>query len=1747
MRIWNRGAIGIARSLVAVLVLTLMQTIVLPVVSTQVSPQASAADANDLPTGLGTVYQFLAESYTSGSTTWAEARGGLVATISNSATKVTNTAGTFGASKAVVAVQGTVNTVLTFPATIGPGTSSDYTFLYVARYAPIAGSAYQAGNYCDTNTHNAGTDGKSRIFTSGTGNWLSGFWACAAGVAFHEGWVTDNANSVTELRSSNDNNWLLGTDCGYTAVSTSGCKGRFRAFGTDRTVTPSISTGVHQVGVHIGTYGGEQSDYQIAEVITYPTILPVADIVKVETYLARKYGITLSASSATKLGIHRSSVGTNLNEPLSIQPQIAIQDANGQTVTTDNLTQITATVTGLSGRVIGSATATAIAGVATFENFGIDGIANNSYTITYSSNTGLTTTNEVRTFTRGGGSETDTALSLNGSNQYAEFTEAGTSPLDLTGTLTLSAWVKPNTSCSSSGTILTKRAYMVYCSGGFWYWMLLADGMNGAGVSTAIPVEANEWHHLAFTKLSSSGNLLFYYDGVLVKTITSGVTTIGTNDQPFSIGRYGTSMYFDGQIDEVRIFNTQRSQAQIQSDMSSYGSITESGLVAYYDFNELTTPKIFNREIGSTTATDLTIYNSPTLEDVKIVDPLTLSGYTITKFPRSYLNSYGGWKVPANVTNVSALTIGGGGAGGSRVGGGGGAGGYVYRGKVTLSSGGIETITVGVGGLGKANYAGGDGTNSIFGSRMIAIGGGGGGVANSYGGRAGRAGGSGGGTGDASGVGATTQVSTGSADGFGNAGGVGQGGGNWSAGGGGGAGSTGYSGIDGSKPGFGGDGKLDPVGGSNLCLAAGGGGGVYGASGATRSNPGACASGTTTSGSGTAGQLIGFSAAANSGSGGGGAGYVNAAEGSDVAGGSGGSGVIIVRWITATKPAFTQPKIAYLNAGMSESFSVNMASDSATPNLIRTFRWESSTSGVNGTYRTVKEGTGANNSFFAWTPQNTATTGSTYAYRVVVTDSDTAGLWIQETSNPVWAIINEPLNVSGSSSVGKAINLSKSETYTITLGTSTYRSSLAPVIPGITLDTRTAGFAVIGIADTVTVGTYYETLTVTDSVSAVVNIPLTIQVSAAPTLINSSEVISNDLIFHLDAGNSQSMLLGDTATATNVTWADLSGNKKNALTSGTYDTGGFAKACAAPTWSPYFGGSLAFDGATTCYWAPYIDNQLNKNVTVEAWVRLDGTTINNGAMLVQQNYNPASASNLNFLLGDSDANGLIKFGIWDGGAYRQSPGLTLTKGVWTHLVGTYDGSTFKLFKDAGIPYQSAVYTTGLGATINRSGTIIGRRGSSTGSPFFNGSIASVRIYKVALTADQIAQNYNASKDRFSTPNLTTFSQRYGESQQDSFTITSGSGSKTIGFFAGNRSGVNWDTATAGLIKLDIQESLTVNTYSDTVTVTDALGQSTYLSIKISVTKAETITVTLRNPKTLVYTGSPAASLPDIGFIGLKGSDTGTVIRLYSSGASKPGAPETYTALSLSSTTPRDVETYTVTLDTLTLTTGSLSNYLGYVFESSTLTITQANQSRLTVPTYGAFVGGAYPIVVNGGSGGGSITETITAGSTASDCRIENHVLRMSSNFQSYCNLLITKSASRNYFVETATVQINFWYLYVNQPAPEVGTGPNIALSGWTSFTVSTNALPTISSVTASGDMTYPVAITGTGFSASSAANTTVKFWRGVEVSSPDFIIKSDTLIWSKQPIGAAKGRVYVQNGNGTAQSPSDFTPLIFNI
>ncbi len=297
-----------------------------------------------------------------------------------------------------------------------------------------------------------------------------------------------------------------------------------------------------------------------------------------------------------------------------------------------------------------------------------------------------------------------------------------------------------------------------------------------------------------------------------------------------------------------------------------------------------------------------------------------------------------------NVTGSNTaeyLVVAGGAGGGSDLGGGGGAGGVrsVFpvpaTGGLPLSVSSFP-ITVGAGGA-QAPVAptpgssyGGPGSNSIF-STITSTGGGGGATgpcAASYNGRPGGSGGGSGGytaSGVPGGVGNTPPVSPPQGN---NGGSGGNGGPAYSAGGGGGSGAVGGNGSPTGNGGCGGVGTQINIDGNNYYWGGGGGGGTYipstkggdggtggGGGGAkdasgpsspsgTGSPPGGAGGGSAinagTAGSfgptGRSGSLTGGPAGTNSGGGGGGGSHGNDSSYCQSRGGTGGSGIVIIRY-----------------------------------------------------------------------------------------------------------------------------------------------------------------------------------------------------------------------------------------------------------------------------------------------------------------------------------------------------------------------------------------------------------------------------------------------------------------------------------------------------------------------------------------------------------------------------------------------------------------------------------------------------------------------------------------------------------------------------------------------------------------------------------------------------------------------------------------------------------------------------------
>src|SRR5262249_24375426 len=96
--------------------------------------------------------------------------------------------------------------------------------------------------------------------------------------------------------------------------------------------------------------------------------------------------------------------------------------------------------------------------------------------------------------------------------------------------------------------------------------LTLGKGLNGYLDSGVVPTPGT-WQHLAATYDGTTAS--FYVNGTLVasKTYTSNVGDSNT----WRIGAYGTTPggFFDGNVDEVRIYDHALTQPQVQTDMNT--------------------------------------------------------------------------------------------------------------------------------------------------------------------------------------------------------------------------------------------------------------------------------------------------------------------------------------------------------------------------------------------------------------------------------------------------------------------------------------------------------------------------------------------------------------------------------------------------------------------------------------------------------------------------------------------------------------------------------------------------------------------------------------------------------------------------------------------------------------------------------------------------------------------------------------------------------------------------------------------------------------------------------------------------------------------------------------------------------------------------------------------------------------------------------------------------------------------------
>ncbi len=183
--------------------------------------------------------------------------------------------------------------------------------------------------------------------------------------------------------------------------------------------------------------------------------------------------------------------------------------------------------------------------------------------------------------------------------------------LTMSNTMTMEAWINPDASANANRMIINKEGEyeVALFSDDKIYWAFANTDPGWAWHDTGYTVTNGEWTHIAVTY--DNGTVTTYVNGNVVD-VYDGSGSIGDSYPVLNELRIGgrsndpADKFFDGQIDDVRIWNTVRTQGEIQSNLDAVLTGGEAGLAGHWSFSEGT---------GSATADSTASGNDGTLVD----------------------------------------------------------------------------------------------------------------------------------------------------------------------------------------------------------------------------------------------------------------------------------------------------------------------------------------------------------------------------------------------------------------------------------------------------------------------------------------------------------------------------------------------------------------------------------------------------------------------------------------------------------------------------------------------------------------------------------------------------------------------------------------------------------------------------------------------------------------------------------------------------------------------------------------------------------------------------------------------------------------------------------------------------------------------------------------------------------------------------------------------------------------------------
>lgn len=242
-----------------------------------------------------------------------------------------------------------------------------------------------------------------------------------------------------------------------------------------------------------------------------------------------------------------------------------------------------------------------------FNNDATDSTSNNNdltavNSPTYSTDVGFYGNNEV---------SADFELS---DSDYMYITDASQTGLDITGDISVEAWVKIEQLPSTAGAYFDiVNKYSGFTTGAYRLGISNTDNKiqfialeNNTGnlylncldnSDTFTGDDVGKWIHVAAVIDISAQTCVFYKNGIATAGTTYGSQTgssIRNSSDDFYVGAWGAvpQFCFDGLIDEVRVWNDIRTPAEIANNMTRQLVGNEAGLVGYWNWESASTTAV---------------------------------------------------------------------------------------------------------------------------------------------------------------------------------------------------------------------------------------------------------------------------------------------------------------------------------------------------------------------------------------------------------------------------------------------------------------------------------------------------------------------------------------------------------------------------------------------------------------------------------------------------------------------------------------------------------------------------------------------------------------------------------------------------------------------------------------------------------------------------------------------------------------------------------------------------------------------------------------------------------------------------------------------------------------------------------------------------------------------------------------------------------------------------------------------------